>query len=133
MGCSLESYRIRIGTFGNSFKGKINTKVGSIKRKREKKGQSFVVLLYLCWCALNLVCAPTLHQSKFAKTASDQCDSGGHPGGRSPSSPSHPPRCDRGGHPEGRTAASSSHPPRCDKGGHPGGRTVASVSRIEQK
>ena len=34
MGCSLETYRIRIGTFGNTFKGKEIGKSRNIKKRK---------------------------------------------------------------------------------------------------
>ena len=123
MGCSLESYRIRIGTFGNSFKGNKITKVSPLRRGKNKKGQSFAMLLFLGWCALSIVCAPILHQAKFVQTNSSQCDSTIQPVGMKPGTSSHPPNCISGSQPGGRTPGSPSLPSSCVRGIQPGGRT----------
>ena len=48
MGCSLEAYRSRIGTFGNSKQG---TKIGPFRKEEKcRSNPSYILLLYLICC-----------------------------------------------------------------------------------
>ena len=58
MGCSLEAYRAKIGTFGNSKQG---IKIGSVKKEEKyQKTPSYILLLYIVCCILAILLPPRL-------------------------------------------------------------------------
>ena len=131
MGCSLETYRIRIGTFGNTFKGKEIGKVGILRRGKSDSNTSKFMLFYIAWYSLNIALAPLLLPVTAAARNRGgppyRCTSGVHVPGRTPPSPSSPyspassppsshPSCiDTGVHVPGRTTPSPSHPPSIEQ------------------
>ena len=111
MGCSLESYRARIGTFGNTFKGKEIGKVGKLRRGKSDSNTSKFVLFYIAWYSLNIALAPLLlpvtATARSREVPPYRCAAGVHVQGRTPPSPSPPyslpPSGDQSSHAEERS------------------------------
>ena len=116
MGCSLEYYRSRIGTFGNAFKGKAIGKEGTLTRGKSDLNTSKFLLFYIAWYSLNIVLTPLLLSVSAA--ARDRggppyrCTAGVHLPGRTPPSPSPPYRTPPLPSPPYRTPPSPSPPYR---------------------
>ena len=85
MGCSLETYRARIGIFGKTVKGKEVGEKGHIRKEKSYTHTSKGMFLLLIWYSINIVMAP--HIISMFEVGNLRAI---HPAGRTPpvSSPS---------------------------------------------